>query len=191
MQTEAWRLTISKPAILLTVHHTLALLLTRTVEPLAQAYEMGDRTARPPYAYPNLRVSVNDMAPILRASWLRGVSALPNSFAHESYIDELAVAAGVDPVEFRLQYLQDPRAAELLVATAQRAAGWHTLRPDNNPCKAAPVRCCGVRGWLMRVMCTASGQVLARPGAWVADVEVNRRTGEVHVSRVVVGHDAG
>jgi nicotinate dehydrogenase subunit B len=43
---------------------TLALLLTRTVEPLAQAYEMGDRTARPPYDYSNLRVSVNDMAPI-------------------------------------------------------------------------------------------------------------------------------
>ncbi|RYY54698.1 MAG: aldehyde dehydrogenase, partial [Comamonadaceae bacterium] len=58
---------------------TLALLLTRTVEPVAQAYEMGDRTARPPYAYENLRVRINDMAPIVRASWLRGVSALPSS----------------------------------------------------------------------------------------------------------------
>jgi nicotinate dehydrogenase subunit B len=46
----------------------LALLLTRTIEPVAQAFEMGDRTARPPYDYPNLRVAVNDMAPILRAS---------------------------------------------------------------------------------------------------------------------------
>ncbi|RYY83076.1 MAG: aldehyde dehydrogenase, partial [Comamonadaceae bacterium] len=58
---------------------TLALLLTRTIEPVAQAFEMGDRTARPPYAYENLRVKVNDMAPIVRASWLRGVSALPSS----------------------------------------------------------------------------------------------------------------
>jgi nicotinate dehydrogenase subunit B len=66
---------------------TLALLLTRTLEPNAQAYEMGDRTARPPYTLQNLRVTVNDMPPILRASWLRGVSAMPNSFAHESYID--------------------------------------------------------------------------------------------------------
>ena len=66
---------------------TLALLLTRTIEPIAQAFEMGDRTARPPYDYTNLRVAVNDMAPMVRASWLRGVSALPNSFAHESYID--------------------------------------------------------------------------------------------------------
>ena len=57
---------------------TLALLLTRMIEPLAQAFEMGDRTARPPYDYANLRVAVNDMAPMVRASWLRGVSALPN-----------------------------------------------------------------------------------------------------------------
>jgi nicotinate dehydrogenase subunit B len=51
---------------------TLALLLTRTIEPIAQAFEMGDRTARPPYDYANLRVAVNDMAPLVRASWLRG-----------------------------------------------------------------------------------------------------------------------
>jgi nicotinate dehydrogenase subunit B len=71
---------------------TLALLLTRTIAPAARAYEMGDRTARPPYGYADLRVTVHDMPPLLRASWLRGVSALPNSFAHESFIDELAVA---------------------------------------------------------------------------------------------------
>ena len=171
---------------------TLALLLTRTVEPLAQAYEMGDRTARPPYAFDNLRVSVNDMAPILRASWLRGVSALPNSFAHESYIDELAVAAGVDPVEFRLQYLQDPRASELLAATAERA-GW---QPRTAP-RQHTVQ--GTGGDVLRGQGVAYARYVHSkwPGfgaawaAWVADVEVNRRTGEVHVSRVVVGHDAG
>ncbi|MBS0318305.1 MAG: xanthine dehydrogenase family protein molybdopterin-binding subunit [Proteobacteria bacterium] len=100
---------------------TLALLLTRTIEPIARAFQMGDRSARPPYDIDNLRVTVNDMAPILRASWLRGVSALPNSFAHESYIDELATEAGADPVEFRLRHLKDPRAHELLAATAERA----------------------------------------------------------------------
>jgi nicotinate dehydrogenase subunit B len=171
---------------------TLALLLTRTIEPVAQAYEMGDRSARPPYDYDNLRISVNDMAPMLRASWLRGVSALPNSFAHESYIDELATAAGVDPVEFRLRYLSEPRAAELVRATAERA-GWkaHT-QPQQTP---------GTQGASDIVL--GQGVAYARyvhskwPGfgaawaAWVADVEVNRKTGEVHVRRVVVGHDAG
>lgn len=173
---------------------TLALLLTRTLEPVAQAYEMGDRTARPPYAYANLRVKVNDMAPIVRASWLRGVSALPNSFAHESYIDELATAAGVDPVAFRLRHLKDPRAVELVQETAQKA-GW---RPRRGPQEHADGGL-GPGGDIL----FGQGFAYARyihskwPGfgaswaAWVADVEVNRKTGEVHVRRVVVGHDAG
>jgi nicotinate dehydrogenase subunit B len=172
---------------------TLALLLTRTIEPVAQAYEMGDRTARPPYDYANLRVTVNDMAPMLRASWLRGVSALPNSFAHESYIDELATAAGVDPVEFRLRYLQEPRAAELVRATAARA-GWqaHT-QPQQQPAlldeRADIVQGQGVA--YARYVHSKWPGFGAAWAAWVADVEVNRKTGEVHVKRVVVGHDAG
>ena len=173
---------------------TLALLLTRTIEPVAQAYEMGDRTARPPYAYENLRVRVNDMAPIVRASWLRGVSALPNSFAHESYIDELATAAGVDPVDFRLRLLPDLRAAELLRATAHKAGWRQRTGPQENADNGL-----GAGGDIL----FGQGVAYARynhskwPGfgaawaAWVADVEVNRVTGEVHVQRVVVGHDAG
>lgn len=168
---------------------TLALLLTRTIEPVSRAYEMGDRTARPPYAYDNLRVTVNDMPPILRASWLRGVSALPNSFAHESYIDELASAAQVDPVAYRLRILQDPRAHELVQATAERAQWKPHTRPQQQAAHG---------DWLQ-----GQGFAYARyihskwPGfgaawaAWVADVEVHRHTGEVHVKRVVVGHDAG
>lgn len=173
---------------------TLALLLTRTIEPVAQAFEMGDRTARPPYAYANLRVKVNDMAPILRASWLRGVSALPSSFAHESYVDELATAAGLDPVAFRLRHLHDPRAADLVRETAQKA-GWRMRTgPQENADGGL-----GPGGDIL----FGQGFAYARyvhskwPGfgaawsAWVADVEVNRKTGEVHVRRVVVGHDAG
>ena len=168
---------------------TLALLLTRTVEPIAQAFEMGDRTARPPYNHADLRVTVNDMPPILRASWLRGVSALPNSFAHESFIDELATAAGVDPLQYRLAYLADERAKAMVQATADKA-GWqaHT-QPQQRPPDG---------DWLV-----GQGVAYARyihskwPGfgaawaAWVADVRVHKTTGEVQVQRVVVGHDAG
>ncbi|AMM24597.1 molybdopterin cofactor-binding domain-containing protein [Variovorax sp. PAMC 28711] len=173
---------------------TLALLLTGTVDAVPHAYEMGDRTARPPYAVDNLRVKVNDMAPIVRASWLRGVSALPSSFAHESYIDELATAAGIDPVQFRLRYLNDPRAIDLVQATAQKA-GWRLRTgPQENADGGL-----GQGGDIL----FGQGFAYARyvhskwPGygaawsAWVADVEVNRTTGEVHVRRVVVGHDAG
>ena len=168
---------------------TLALLLTRTIEPHAQAYEMGDRTARPPYDYPALRVAIHDMPPILRASWLRGVSALPNSFAHESYVDELAAAAGEDPVAFRLRLLKDPRAHELLEATARRA-GW---LPHTEPQQQ------GRTGDILHGQGVAYARYVHSkwPGfgaawaAWVADVDVNQKTGEVHVKRVVVGHDAG
>ncbi|WP_213954547.1 molybdopterin cofactor-binding domain-containing protein [Variovorax sp. dw_954] len=173
---------------------TLALLLTRTIEPVAQAFEMGDRTARPPYAYENLRVKVNDMPPIVRASWLRGVSALPSSFAHESYVDELATASGIDPVEFRLRHLPDPRAAELLRATAQKA-GW---RMRTGPRENADGGL-GAGGDILFGQGVAYARYMHSkwPGfgaawaAWVADVEVNQKTGEVHVRRVVVGHDAG
>ena len=168
---------------------TLALLLTRTIEPDATAYEMGDRTAVPPYEVPNLRVVANDMPPILRASWLRGVSALPNSFAHESYVDELATAAGADPVAYRLQHLSDQRASELIAATAARA-GWiaHT-QPQQQSANG---------DWLKGQGFAYARYVHSKfPGfgaawaAWVADVEVNKTTGDVHVSRIVVGHDAG
>ncbi|MEO7886821.1 MAG: molybdopterin cofactor-binding domain-containing protein, partial [Polaromonas sp.] len=172
---------------------TLALLLTRTIEPVAQAYEMGDRTARPPYDYANMRIAVNDMAPLLRASWLRGVSALPNSFAHESYIDELATAAGVDPVEFRLRYLKEPRAAELVRATAERA-GWvvHTAPQQQAQAAGEPQDVLRGQGFAYaRYVHSKWPGFGAAWAAWVADVEVNRETGEVHVRRVVVGHDAG
>ncbi|MBL8348910.1 MAG: molybdopterin-dependent oxidoreductase, partial [Burkholderiaceae bacterium] len=168
---------------------TLALLLTGAVPAVAKAFEMGDRTAVPPYAYADQRITVNDMAPILRASWLRGVSALPNSFAHESYIDELATAAGVDPVAYRLRYLRDERAAELVRATAAKA-GWI---PHDKPQQQAPSG-----DWLRGQGFAHARYIHSKfPGfgaawaAWVADVEVNQTTGEVHVGRVVVGHDAG
>ena len=168
---------------------TLALLLTRTIAPSTDAYQMGDRTARPPYGYAAQRITARDMAPILRASWLRGVSALPNSFAHESYIDELATAAGADPVDYRLKYLTDQRAAELLRATADKA-GW---KPHTEPQQQPP------QGpWLQGQGVAYARYVHSKwPGfgaawaAWVADVEVHRETGEVNVKRVVVGHDAG
>src|SRR5436305_15089330 len=105
----------------------LALLLTGAVAPVPAVFDMGDRTAIPPYKYENIRVVAHDMPPIVRASWLRGVSALPNTFAHESYIDELATEAGVDPVEYRLRYLKDPRAVALVKAVAKRG-NW-TPRP--------------------------------------------------------------
>lgn len=168
---------------------TLALLLTGRVAPQPAVLQMGDRTARPPYAYENLRVTIHDMAPLVRASWLRGVSALPNVFAHESFIDELAAEAGEDPVAFRLRHVDDPRAAELMKATAERA-GW---RERAGPAPQEPgTEILRGRGFAQaRYVHGKWPGVGAAWSAWVAEVAVNRRTGEVNVSRVVVGQDTG
>ncbi|WP_176057666.1 molybdopterin cofactor-binding domain-containing protein [Paraburkholderia sp. BCC1876] len=178
---------------------TLALLLTGTISAQPQVFEMGDRTAVPPYDYRAMRIVCDDMPPIVRASWLRGVSALPNTFAHESFIDELAEQAGVDPVAFRLQHLTDPRAIDLVKAVAEKA-GWEPRERSENPAEnRAENAAAQEQGDIVR----GRGFAYARyvhskfPGfgaawsAWVADIEVNRKSGELAVTRVVVGQDTG
>jgi nicotinate dehydrogenase subunit B len=168
---------------------TLALLLTGAVPPVAVISEMGDRTAIPPYDFRQVRVVVHDVPPLVRASWLRGVSALPNSFAHDCYIDELAAAAHVDPVEFRLRYLKDDRAADLLRAVAERA-GWQT---HTEP-RRAEIGDGKRRGQGFAYAQYVHGKfpgTAAAWSAWVAEVDVDIDSGEVHVGRVVVGQDSG
>ena len=168
---------------------TLALLLTGRVAPVPVVSEMGDRTAIPPYDYEHMRVVANDMPPIVRAAWLRGVSALPNTFAHESYIDELATEAGVDPIEYRLRYLKDKRAIDLVNAVAERA-GWKP-RPLREG-KLAEGDVVQGRGfaYALYVHSKFPGYGAAW-SAWIADVAVNKNTGEVSVTRVVAGQDSG
>lgn len=168
---------------------TLALLLTGRVPADNPVMEMGDRTAIPPYAYDAMRVAVDDVAPIVRAAWLRGVSALPNSFAHESYVDELAAAAGVDPVDYRLRHLHDPRAADLVRATAERAGWEKRTAPRREVVEGDVVRGQGF-AYALYVHSKFPGYGAAW-SAWVADVEVNRATGDVAVKRVTVGQDSG
>jgi nicotinate dehydrogenase subunit B len=169
---------------------TLALLLTGRMAPQSTTSQMGDRTALPSYDYENMRITAYDMPPIARAAWLRGVSALPNVFAHESFIDELAHEAKEDPVAFRLRHLNDPRAAELVRATAERAA-WEAHVGPRAPDRATSEIARG-RGFAQaRYVHGNWPGVGAAWSAWVADVAVNRTTGEVTVTRVVVGQDTG
>jgi len=168
---------------------TLPLILIGKLPPVAEISQMGDRTAIPPYAYSSLRVTVHDMPPIARASWFRGVSAMPNTFAHESYMDELAVAAGVDPIEYRLRYLHDPRALDLVRAVAERAK-WipHTAHGS----LGGEGDLLYGRGFAYAVYVHGNfpGKAAAW-AAWVADVAVNKKTGEIVVTKVTCGQDAG
>jgi CO/xanthine dehydrogenase Mo-binding subunit len=156
---------------------------TGAPEALARAIG-GERNAQHGYTFPADHVVVHqlDRSP-LRVSALRGLGAPANTFANESFMDELAAAAGADPVEFRLRHLRDPRATAVIEAAA-RAAGWQR-RPSPAP---------GARGTGL-----ATGRGIAycqyenehAYAAAVADVEVDRASGAVRVRRVAVGHDCG
>jgi len=89
----------------------------------------ADRNAIPLYDFPNQRVVnhyVREMP--VRTSALRSLGAYANVFAIESFMNELAQAAGADPVEFRLRHLSDPRARSVLEAVAARA-NWSAWTP--------------------------------------------------------------
>jgi nicotinate dehydrogenase subunit B len=82
------------------------------------------RNAVPGYDFPAYRVINHLLTEMpLRTSALRSLGAFVNVFAAESFMDELASAAGRDPVEFRLAHLSDPRGRAVLQTAASRA-GW-------------------------------------------------------------------
>ncbi len=137
----------------------------------------GDRNAIPLYDFPSQRVVhhfVQDMP--IRVSALRTLGAYANVFALESFMDELATAAGADPVVFRLAHLKDPRARAVIEAAA-RKAGWQDgARGD------------GRRG---RGIGFAKYKNLACYVAVVAEVDVDRASGVVRVPRTWAAVDSG
>lgn len=102
-------------------------------------------------------------------------------FASESFMDEMAVAAGADPVEFRLRYLKEARDAAVLKAVAERA-GWVPRAPGSNVKPAATIA-------------TGRGVAYTRRGntvvAMVADVEVDLHSGRVRPRKFTVASDQG
>jgi nicotinate dehydrogenase subunit B len=84
----------------------------------------GDRNAVPLYRLPSRSILYHELPQgPLRSSALRSLGAHLNIFAMESFMDELAAAAGVDPVAFRLRHCEDERAAAVIEAAAV-SAGW-------------------------------------------------------------------
>jgi CO/xanthine dehydrogenase Mo-binding subunit len=89
----------------------------------------GTRNGFPLYDFGTKRV-IHHLAlqtPV-RTSSLRGLGALPNVFALECFVDELAERAGVDPVSYRLSLLSDPR-ARLLIENVAGRCGWTSRGP--------------------------------------------------------------
>jgi CO/xanthine dehydrogenase Mo-binding subunit len=137
----------------------------------------SDRNAIPLYDFGSVKVVKHYVAEApLRTSALRTLGGYANVFALESFVDELAGAAGADPVDFRLRHLRDPRARAVLEAAVLRAGGTALARAD------------GVRG---RGVGFARYKNLACYCAVVADVAVDRASGRVRVARAVAAVDAG
>jgi CO/xanthine dehydrogenase Mo-binding subunit len=141
----------------------------------------ADRNARPSYRFPNDRVRLSLLErSLLRTSALRGLGSPQNTFAIESFMDELAAAAGVDPIAFRLRHLEDRRAVAVLEEVAKLARWDPRPSPQNDRARGSG------RGMAFVQYDNAGAYV-----ALVVEVRVDRATGKVRVARAYVAHDCG
>jgi nicotinate dehydrogenase subunit B len=146
----------------------------------------GPATGAPAYTIPDI-LAASHVLPSFHATpsplagtHLRDPNGPSTSFAVESFMDELAAAAGVDPIQFRSKYLDQTRAKAVLMAAAEKY-GW---QPRTSPNAAARGDTVTGRGVSLGI----------RGGTFVgniAEVEVNRQTGAVRITRFVMAHDCG
>lgn len=137
----------------------------------------GDRNAIPLYDFPSARVMHHFIPKMpLRVSAMRSLGAYMNVFSIESFMDELAQAAGADPVAFRLRHLRDPRARDVVALAAERF-GWRSSQhaPDG----------------LGHGFAFAQYKNLAAYCAIATEVEVDRKTGRTRLVRAVAAVDSG
>lgn len=139
------------------------------------------------YDFPNIHADAHVVPAFLpssspmRTSHLRDPEGPATAFAAESFMDELAAAAGADPILFRTKYTKDGRLQAALIRAAQ-TFGWDS-RPSPKAHASGGEIATG-RG----VAVTLRGGTRV---ATIAEVEVNRKTGAVRVKRLVCVHDCG
>jgi CO/xanthine dehydrogenase Mo-binding subunit len=144
--------------------------------PIAQPEGDGDRNVVPLYDVASSRINMTFVTQMpFRTSAMRSLGAHINVFSIESAMDELAAQAGVDPVQFRLQNLSDPRARAVIEHTA-KAFGW----PQKSPGPGSGIGFAFARYKNIMGYCAIAVQV-----------HVQRQTGEVVIDRVVTAVDVG
>ena len=142
-------------------------------------YHFGShRNADPLYNLPHKRVVRHDVpnSP-LRVSALRSLGAYANVFAIESFMDELATAAQIDPLQFRLNHLDDERAIAVLEAVAKKA-NWQSRDQYTEP----------DTGWGIAFSQYKNRQTYA---AVIVKVHVEKETGKIRVLNGYIAADAG
>jgi CO/xanthine dehydrogenase Mo-binding subunit len=135
-----------------------------------------------PYAVPNIRTILHRLEHTpFRPSWIRSPGRMQNSFANESFLDEMAAAAGRDPLEFRRSLLSDPRGLEVLERLEHLAEWQKRTGPAAQSGDIA--RGTGISYIKYELVRTYVGVV--------AEVEVDKKTGQVKVAKFYVVHDCG
>jgi isoquinoline 1-oxidoreductase len=136
-------------------------------------YNCGPAAIATPYAVENQTIQFHPVKPPLRQGSYRGLAATANHFARETHMDELAHAAGIDPLAFRLKNLTDPRLKAVFEAAAEKL-GWGKE-------KAAAGRGFGIAGGVEK-----GGYV-----ATCAEVEIEGSSRQVRIRRVVEAFECG
>ncbi|HWZ72269.1 MAG TPA: molybdopterin cofactor-binding domain-containing protein [Casimicrobiaceae bacterium] len=150
-----------------------------TPKPIPQPEGGGDRNAVPLYDIANARVAHHFIPKMpLRVSALRSLGAYMNVFSIESFMDELALAAKVDPVVFRLRHLKDARAQDVIRLAAERF-GWNNFQERESGKRRG-------RGFAF-----ARYKNLGAYAAVAMEVDVDRESGRIDVVRVVAAVDSG
>lgn len=135
------------------------------------------------YAFPNVRTVAHRLADTpFRPSWIRTPGRMQNTFGNEVFLDEIAAVSGADPLEFRIRHLNDKRGIEVLQRLA-KLANWQPRGRDS--ARGAGDVATG------RGVSYVKYELVRTYVAVVADVEVNRKTGVVRVTRFYVAHDCG
>jgi isoquinoline 1-oxidoreductase beta subunit len=123
------------------------------------------------YDFPSILVEAVRVKQGLRMSAVRGVGSTVNQFAAESFVDEIAVAKGADPVEFRLELLKKLPAEQEVLRAVAKMAGWQTGEKSGR----------GVS------FVTNAGTYLAT----IAQVAVDRDSGAIRVPEIWIAADVG
>ena len=136
-------------------------------------YNSGMSAIETPYVVPNQHIEFHSTQCPLRSGSYRGLAATANFFARECHMDELARAVQLDPLEFRLKNLSDPRLRAVLEAAA-KSFGWPRKKTQEG-------QGFGIAGGLEK-----GGYV-----ATCAEVAADRTSGAVRVVRVATAFECG
>lgn len=150
--------------------------MARALPALAGPFDMPDKTAAEglydlPYAVPHQRIAHTATRSGVPVGFWRAVGHSHNAFFSEGFIDELAHAAGADPLAFRLGLLSDAPRHRAVLALAAERAGWGTPLPTGR-----------ARGLALH---ESFGSIVAMV------IEVSAREGRPHAERVVAAVDCG